>query len=703
MAISKTKAKKRMEELREEIRRHNRSYYVLNQPEISDFEYDILMQELQALENLFPDLVPADSPTRTVGSDLPAAGVPDAFEQAAHRYPMLSLSNTYDAAELAAFEERLVRSAAGESAPGESAPGTPVYSCELKFDGTAICLTYEHGRLARALTRGDGTVGDVVTRNVLTIPSIPARIDPSLVPGLPDTFEIRGEIYMPYASFDRLNAEREANEEPPFANPRNAASGSLKLLDPEEVRGRGLQCVLYHVLGEGLPFRRHSEALDAAARLGLPVSEHRRICRSMDEVYAFIREWDEQRRYLPFPIDGIVIKADDLELQRRAGYTAKSPRWATAFKFKAEEARTRLLSIDYQVGRTGAVTPVANLEPVQLSGTVVRRASLHNLDQMRQLDIHLGDYVYVEKGGEIIPKITRTDRDARESGALPPEFPERCPDCGTPLVRDEEEARHYCPNREGCPTQIKALFLHFVSRKAMDINAGEATVAQLYEKGYIRELSDLYRLTREQLLTLDGWKDRSAERFLASVDASRQVPFPRVLFALGIRHVGETTARTLAGHFGSMDALMQAGRDTLLSVPDIGETVAESILAYFRDERHRRLIEDLRRFGLIFESADTPAPASDRLAGQRIVVTGTFSCPRDEIKALIAAHGGRLTGSVSGKTDLLVAGENPGPDKIAKAESLGIRRITEAELYERLHPEDRQEAPGHAPEQNPEQ
>lgn len=675
MDMTKSTARQRIDALRIEIRRHNHNYYVLNMPEITDFEYDVLMMELQALEKKYPDLITPDSPTQRVGSDLAEDDAPREFEQAKHRYPMLSLSNTYDPQELAAFDDRIRKSTHQPFS----------YSCELKFDGTAICLTYEQGKLLRAITRGDGTVGDVVTRNVLTIPEVPSSLA-VLAEGFTgkESFEIRGEIYMPFAAFDALNRQREQEEEPLFANPRNAASGSLKLQDPSQVRKRGLKCVLYQLLGEHLPFKSQEEALQRARELGFPISEHIRICKNLDQVMEYIRYWDQARHRLPFPIDGIVIKVNELDVREQIGFTAKAPRWATAFKFKAEEARTRVLSIDYQVGRTGAVTPVANLEPVLLSGTVVKRASLHNYEQMCQLDIRLGDWVYVEKGGEIIPKITRTDPSQRDLfQSLPPEFPTHCPDCHTPLVKDETEARHYCPNREGCPTQIKAWLLHFASRKAMDINTGEATIAQLYNRGYLHTLPDFYRIRKEDLLTLEGWKDRSAERFLKSVAASKKTEFARVLYALGIRHVGEMTARTLAAHFRSMDALQNADRDRLLEVADIGTVVAESILDYFAQERHRAMIADLKAMGLqMEETASTATVLSDRLAGATVVITGTFSRPRDEMKKTVTAHGGKTTGSVSGKTTFLLAGENPGPDKVRKAESLGIPILNEKTFNE---------------------
>jgi DNA ligase (NAD+) len=672
--ISKTAARERIEFLKKELERHNYNYYVLNNPTITDFEFDLLMGELQGLEKRFPEFATEDSPTRHVGSDLSSAAGSD-FVQVAHRWPMLSLGNTYDKEELLEFDRRIAKTVSVPYA----------FSCELKFDGTAICLTYRDGQLLRALTRGDGTKGDDVTRNVVNIPAIPKQLHGE---GIPREFEIRGEIYMPYAAFERLNAERLEDGQDPFANPRNAASGSLKLQDPAEMRTRGLDCVLYHLLGEDLPFTTHTEALQAARGWGLPISEYSRRVESIEAALSYIEEWDTRRKLLPFATDGIVIKVDELELQQQLGFTAKSPRWATAWKFKPEQALTPLLSVDYQVGRTGAVTPVANLEPVQLSGTVVKRASLHNKDQMDLLDIHIGDYVYVEKGGEIIPKITGVELSKRPADAQRPVFPACCPDCGTPLVRDPDEARHYCPNQESCPVQIKGRFIHFAGRKAMDILAGEATVEMLWNRGYIHTLPDLYSLTREQLISLDGWQEKSADNFLASLEASKQVPFERVLYALGIRHVGEQTAKTLARHFGSIDALMAAGRDDLVQIEDIGGTVADAILAWSASDAARDCVERLRAAGLQMAVADTAeSRLSDKLEGKTVVISGNFSISREAMKALIEAHGGKNAGSVSGKTAWLLAGEKAGPEKLKKAEKLGIPVISESDFRQLIESE----------------
>ena len=655
-------AQKRIEELTRILRENSRLYYVENAPVISDYEFDMLMHELESLEADFPEFAAPDSPTRRVGSDSEAG-----FAKVAHKYPMLSLANTYSITEVEEFAAR------AEKSLNQAFD----WCCELKFDGTAICLTYRKGVLVQALTRGDGVVGDDVTANALRISNIPHRLKGS---GYPEEFEIRGEILMPYESFDRLNREREESEEAPFANPRNAASGSLKLQDSAEVARRGLMCTLYHIPAGQVDFPTHDEALRAAESWGLPVSEHRRLCRGIAEVEEFIGHWDTARKQLPFPTDGIVLKINELAFQRQLGYTAKSPRWAVAYKFKAEQALTPVLSIDYQVGRTGAVTPVANLEPVFISGTMVRRATLVNEDQMRQLDLHEGDWVYVEKGGEIIPKITGTDPSRRAPGARVPVFPSVCPDCGTPLVRTEGEAKWFCPNTDSCPTQIRGRLLHFVSRKAMNILAGDATVQQLYDLGLVRMPSDLYRLHPMQLLTLEGWQERSVQRFTDSLKESLQVGFERVLYAVGIRFVGETTARDLARHFGSMDKIASASREELLSVPNIGSVIADSVLDFFSREGNVREIARLRESGLKMEMEGGTETLSGNLDGKTFVISGTYSISRDDMKALIQAHGGRISSSLSAKTDYLLAGEKPGPEKMKKAAQLGIAVLDEKAL-----------------------
>ena len=690
--MKKHEANIRIEELRGIINEANRKYYVENAPTLSDYDFDMLLKELEALEAEYPELITEDSPTRKVGSDLKKDNESrKEFDQLPHRYPMLSLGNTYDMSEVQAFADRAAKGIGNSF----------TFSCELKFDGTAICLTYRNGRLIKALTRGDGTIGDDVTRNVRHISNIPQQLTmpdgffPTLTEPTPwpEEFEIRGEIYMPWAAFDRLNEERVKDEEQPFANPRNAASGSLKLIDSTQVANRGLECTLYHMLGEDLPYATHTEALDKAAQWGLPVSDKRRTCRTIEEIEEFITYWDSERKNLPFATDGIVIKVNELPYQEELGYTAKFPRWAVAYKFKAEQALTKLISIDYQVGRTGAVTPVANLEPVQLSGTVVKRASLHNADQMQLLDIHIGDYVYVEKGGEIIPKITGVELSQRTPEVTLPHFPETCPDCGTPLIKDETEAKSFCPNQDGCPTQIQAKLVHFLSRKAMNVIAGDATVEQLYNKALVWNIADFYELTKEHLLSLEGWKERSAERFLNSLQESRNVPFERVLFALGIRYVGETTAKSVARHFTNIDAIAAASLEDLLNVPDVGQVIAESIYDYFRDDTKLEVIARLKAAGLKFE-IDAPAEKlSAALEGKTIVISGNFSISRDEMKALIAAHGGKNSGSISGKTFCLLAGEKAGPEKLKKAEALGIRLMNEQEFRELI---------GEAADQEPE-
>ena len=676
--MDRNEAKRRIEELTAILRDSSRRYYVDNNPVLSDFEYDHLMYELEDLEKQFPEWAAPDSPTRRVGSDLEGSDssaednaepeVRRDFVKREHRYPMLSLSNTYSIAEIEAFAARADKIL-------EGMPFT--YCCELKFDGTAICLTYRDGKLWRALTRGDGSVGDDVTENVLHIANIPRTLKGS---GWPAEFEIRGEIVMPYEAFDALNRQRELDEEPPFANPRNAASGSLKLIDPQEVGRRGLYCTLYHIPSDNSAFETHDEALSAAESWGLPVSDKRQVCWGIKEIEEYISRWDTERRTLPYATDGIVVKINEFEAQRALGYTAKSPRWAVAFKFQAERALTPLLSIDYQVGRTGAVTPVANLEPVLLSGTMVKRATLNNEDWIRDLDVRVGDKVYVEKGGEIIPKITGVELASRVKDAPAPVFPRVCPDCGAPLVRPEGEARWFCTNQDGCPTQIQGKIVHFLSRKAMNVIAGDATVSQLYKLGLVTTPADLYSLTEPQLMMLDGWKEKSARRFLESLAASGKVPFERVLFALGIRYVGETTAREIARHFGSIEAIADASVEQLLEVKDVGEVIARSVYDWFRDPRHMEEISRLREAGLKLSLEGAPVENGDALAGLTIVISGNFSIPREDMKALIERNGGRNSGSVSSKTSFLLAGSKPGPEKIRKCEELGIKIIDEAAL-----------------------
>lgn len=656
---------------------NSRRYYVENMPTMSDFDYDHLMRELEDLENEWPEFYSPDSPTQRVGSDLedgPAAQ--QGFVQREHRYPMLSLSNTYSRQEIEEFAAR----AAGLLEGREFS-----FCCELKFDGTSICLTYKDGKLVRALTRGDGRVGDDVTENVMRIANIPHELKGDY----PDEFEIRGEILMPYSSFDHLNQQRLDAEDQPFANPRNAASGSLKLQDPDEVARRGLYCTLYHIPAQSLAddslSSTHSGLLQKAASWGLPVSEYNKVCHGIEEVLEYIDYWDTERKKLPYATDGIVIKIDQLDYQRELGYTAKSPRWAVAYKFKAEQALAKVLSIDYQVGRTGAVTPVANLSPVLLSGTIVKRATLNNADQMAILDIRIGDMVYVEKGGEIIPKITAVELSQRPADSQPVDFPVECPDCHTPLRRGEGEAKWFCPNTDGCPMQIKGRLLHFMSRKAMNIIAGDATVDQLYNLGLAHTPADLYDLKASQLMTLEGWKEKSAKRFIDSLRESVKVPFERVLFALGIRYVGEQTAREVARHFGDIDAIAAASEEELAAVKDVGDVIAGSIFEYMSDARHAIEIQRLRGYGLKFAvDGGAQSVLSDSLKDLTIVVSGNFSCSRETLKDLIVRHGGRNSASVSAKTSFLLAGIKPGPEKVKKCQELGIRIVSEDEFWEML-------------------
>ncbi len=654
--------RERIEELRRQLEYHNHKYYVENDPSISDFEFDALMRELQQLEEAHPEFADPDSPTVRVGSDISSE-----FATVRHRYPMLSLGNTYSLDELHEFLERIER----EAGPTE-------YVCELKFDGTAISLTYENGRLLRAVTRGDGVEGDDVTANIRTIRSVPLRLRGD---GWPAYFEIRGEVLMPYASFDKINAEREAAGESLFANPRNAAAGTLKQQQSAVVARRGLDCTLYQLSGDDLPFSTHWESLQKAREWGFKVSEHGRICRTVAEVDAFIARWDEARRDLPFPTDGVVIKVNDFAERRRIGFTAKAPRWAVAYKFKAEQALTRLVSVDLQVGRTGAVTPVANLEPVRLAGTTVRRATLHNAEQMALLDIRPDDMVYVEKSGEIIPKITGVELSQRPADSRPFVYATVCPECGTPLVRYEGEAKHYCPNQSGCRPQIIGRIIHFIRRKAMDIDGlGEETVELLYENGLLHDISDLYDLKAEQLAPLPRLGEKSADNIIRSIAASREVPFHRVLFGLGIRFVGETTAKYLADHFRSLDAVMHATREELVEADEVGGKIADAIVDYFADPENLRIIGRLRDAGLRFESEERTL-ASESLAGRSFVISGKFAThSRDELKELIEMHGGRNLAAVSANVDFIVAGENMGPAKLKKAEKLGVKIISEEEF-----------------------
>ncbi len=673
--MDKTAAKSRIDELRKLLWENSKRYYIDNAPTMSDMEFDLLMHELEKLEKAFPEFYDPASPTQKVGSDIEENGTQNGFKQREHRYPMLSLSNTYSREEIIEFVQRAEKLLDGK---------TFTYCCELKFDGTAICLTYTKGKLTRALTRGDGKMGDDITLNAKRISNIPHILHGDY----PAEFEIRGEVLMPYKSFDALNEERLRNEDAPFANPRNAASGSLKLLDPNEVARRGLYCTLYHIPAQSIPenlAQSHSELLAKAKSWGLPISENNKICHNIDEIIAFIDYWDTARKSLPYATDGIVIKINELEYQRELGYTAKSPRWAVAFKFKAEQACTKVLSIDYQVGRTGAVTPVANLAPVQLAGTTVKRATLNNADQMSLLDIRVGDSVYVEKGGEIIPKITGVELSLRPKNCPPVVFPTECPDCHTPLIRIEGEAKWFCPNIDGCPMQIKGRLLHFTSRKAMDILAGDSTIDQLYTRGLVKSPADMYDLSAHDLVLLDGWKERSALRFLASLRESKEVPFERVLFALGIRYVGEQTAKEVARHFGSMDNLLKASKEEISQIKDVGEVIADSIENFIHDPKQLEEIERLKKHGLQFEIKEVEnANISNALSGKTIVISGNFSISRDEMKELIENNGGKNSSSISSKTSFLLAGSKPGPEKLKKCEELHIPIIDEQAFYAML-------------------
>lgn len=652
--------------LRDEINRHNHKYYVENSPEISDREFDEMMKRLEALEQMHPEYADPLSPTRRVGSDLSKG-----FEQVEHVYPMLSLGNTYSVGEVDDWVKRTENALMGRKAEIVG---------ELKFDGTGISLIYEHGRLMRAVTRGDGEKGDVVTDNVMTIKSIPLVITGDDVP---DFFEIRGEIVLPWKAFERLNAERAFNEEPLFANPRNAAAGTLKMLNPAVVASRGLDAYLYYMLGENLPYDNHYDNMMAARRWGFKVSDAMTVLHDIDEVDRFISHWDTARKELPVATDGLVFKINSLRQQLNLGFTAKSPRWAIAYKFAAERALTRLRYVSFDVGRLGYITPVANLEPVLLSGTIVKRASLHNEDIMRALDIHDDDMLYVEKGGEIIPKITGVELSERRADARPVEFVSHCPVCGTALVRVEGEAAWMCPNRWGCAPQIIGRIEHFVGRRMMNIDGiGDETAAALYAAGYVRNAGDLYDLDRDKLLTLEGFGPRSAERVMEGLAASREVPFERVLFALSIPYVGETTAKRIARSVGSIDRLAAMSAADLTAIEDVGPRIAESIIEYFSIETNRRTIERLRAAGLQFETAVAAnAALSDTLAGKSFVISGVFARhSRDEYKSLIEAHGGKNVGSISKKTDYILAGENMGPAKLEKAKALGIPIIGEDEF-----------------------
>ena len=654
--------KLRIEQLRHELHEHNHKYYVLNQPDISDMEFDMMMHELQDLEAAHPEMADPNSPTQRVGSDLS-----NGFKQVTHKYPMLSLSNTYNEQDVADWYDSVRRGLEGEDFE---------VCCELKYDGLSISLTYVDGRLTQGVTRGDGVHGDDVTANVRTIRCIPLVLSGQ---GYPREFEMRGEILMPWKSFERLNAEREAAEEQLFANPRNAASGTLKSQSPALVAERGLDAYLYYMLGDSLPCDGHYENLEAARQWGFKISEGMVKAKTLQDIYGFINHWDAERKNLPVATDGIVLKVNSLRQQRALGYTAKSPRWAIAYKFKAERERTRLEKVTFQVGRTGAVTPVANMEPVQLAGTVVKRATLNNEDFMRSFDLHEGDYVYVEKGGEIIPKIVGVDVEGRLPDAKPVEFITNCPECGTELVRYEGEAAHYCPNDAGCPPQIKGRIEHFISRKAMNIDSlGPETVDEYFRRGLVRNVADLYDITVQQI-NGSGNRERSARKIVQGIAASVDVPFERVVFALGIRFVGETSAKLLARHFKTMDALANASLKDLLEVDGVGEVIAKSVISYFHNPTNMETLSRLRSHGLQMQLAEElMQDAGDKLKGKSIVISGVFQKhSRDEYKAMIERNGGKNVGSISSKTSFILAGDNMGPAKLQKAEKLGVQIIDE--------------------------
>lgn len=657
--------KEKIDQLRADLHRHNYNYYVLNAPEISDKKFDDRMRELQELEKEHPEYQDDNSPTMRVGSDLNKN-----FTQVAHKYPMLSLGNTYSESEVTDFYDR-VKKALNEDFE---------ICCELKYDGTSISLTYENGKLVRAVTRGDGEKGDDVTDNVKTIRTIPLVLHGSY----PESFEIRGEILMPWEVFEELNREKEAREEPLFANPRNAASGTLKLQNSAIVASRKLDAYLYYLLGEELPCDGHYENLQAAAGWGFKTSEHMKKAHSLEEVFEYIRYWDTERKNLPVATDGIVLKVNSMRQQKNLGFTAKSPRWAIAYKFQAERALTRLNKVTYQVGRTGAVTPVANLDPVQLSGTIVKRASLHNADIIEGLDLHIGDMVYVEKGGEIIPKITGVDKDARSMLiGEKVKFITHCPECGSKLIRYEGEAAHYCPNETSCPPQIKGKIEHFISRKAMNIDGlGPETVDMFYRLGLIKNTADLYQLTADDIKNLDRMGEKSAENIIKGIEASKEVSFERVLFALGIRFVGETVAKKIAKSFNDIDELKNANLEKLINIDEIGEKIAQSILTYFANPLNRELIERLKSTGLqLYRREEDLSGYTDKLAGQSIVISGVFTHhSRDEYKELIEKNGGKNVGSISAKTSFILAGENMGPAKLEKAHKLGIKLMSEDEF-----------------------
>lgn len=670
--MDKELIKDRIERLSAEIEQHNYNYYVLDHPTISDFEFDQLLEELIQLEIQYPEFLSPHSPSQRVGGQITKE-----FQSVKHKYVMLSLSNSYSVEDMLDFD-RKVKEGLGITS-NTLFDSSIEYVCELKFDGLSIGLTYKNGELYQAVTRGDGVQGDDVTTNVKTIKSIPLKLKGQY----PDEFEIRGEIFMPRQVFDQINKEREDIGEAPLANPRNAASGTMKMQDSAVVAKRKLDCYLYYLLGENLPHQNHFNNMKAAKSWGFKISEYSQLCQGIDEVLKFIEHWDTARYNLPFDIDGIVIKVNDYKQQQNLGFTAKSPRWAIAYKFKAEQVSTELQSISYQVGRTGAITPVANLKPVQLAGTTVKRASLHNADIIEKLDVRVGDYVFVEKGGEIIPKIVGVDFTKRNQHTEKTHYITNCPECGTTLIRQEGEALHYCPNEDGCPPQVKGKMEHFVARKAMNIDSlGGETIEQLFDAGLVRNIADLYDLKKEQLLPLERMAEKSAQNLIEGIENSKQIPFERVLFAIGIRHVGETTAKKIAKKVKSLDVLIHSTKEELLQIDEVGEIIADSILNYFTNPIHQDIIARLKAAGLKFElSEDQQQAGTEKLKGLTIVISGVFTKHnREEYKEMIELHGGKNSGSISGKTSYLLAGENMGPEKLKKAQSLGVKIINEDEF-----------------------
>lgn len=666
--MDKVQVKERIKQLHNEIKKHNYQYYVLNKSNISDYDYDILLKELEKLEKENPEFLEKTSPSQRVGSDLTKD-----FKQVKHEYPMLSLGNTYNEEELESFDERIKKLTENQEIE---------YICELKYDGTSISLKYENGKLIQAVTRGDGVQGDDVTLNVKTIKSIPLECFDNET--LPEKFEIRGEIFMPHKTFNKLNEIRQKKGEALLANPRNAAAGTLKLLNPKEVANRPLDCYLYYLLGENLPEKFHYENLQEAKKWGFKIPPHIKKCKTIKEVLEFINYWDTERNNLPYDIDGIVIKLNSIDQQEELGFTSKSPRWAISYKFKAERVSTKLLSVSYQVGRTGAITPVANLEAVQLAGTTVKRASLHNADQIELLDLHENDTVFVEKGGEIIPKIVGIDTSKRDENSQKIQYITTCPECGSDLIKIEDEANHYCPNKNHCPPQICGKIEHFISRKTLNIGAGEATVELLYNNKLIENVADLFELKVPQLMKLERFAEKSAYNLIESIEGSKQIPYEKVLFALGIRYVGETVAKKLASALKNIDNLQKASFEELIAIDEIGDKIAESIIAHFAEEENKTLVERLKNYGLQFEiKEDKNQQKSDKLAGFNIVISGNFSkFSRNELKKMIEENGGKNTSSISKKTSYLLAGEKIGPSKLEKAEKLEIKIISEDEFLE---------------------